>query len=139
MCGWSDDSEGVWFEPRDRRAAKSHPCGECGRTIRPGETYRRYAGRQEGEFWSALVCLQCGAAGEWVSRRCGYLMVGVLLDNVDEHSRADHEPDARVRCEFRRLERGMRAKWATRLGEGRMRPPGPPPEWMKKLEDEIHA
>lgn len=46
---------------REVTARTLHQCGECFRTIQPGERYQRAAGSWEGEFWSMTTCAHCAA------------------------------------------------------------------------------
>lgn len=46
---------------RNVRARKPHRCGECSRTIQPGETYQRAAGCWWGDFWHMVTCAHCAA------------------------------------------------------------------------------
>lgn len=46
---------------RSVTARKAHHCGECGRTIDPGETYQRAAGCWWGDFWHQRTCSHCAA------------------------------------------------------------------------------
>ena len=43
------------------RARKDHVCSDCGRTIGPGETYRRGAGFDDGTAWTWKDCAHCEA------------------------------------------------------------------------------
>ena len=47
------------FSETDRKARKEHICGECGRTIHPGETYHYESGIWEGEPKSHKTCADC--------------------------------------------------------------------------------
>lgn len=42
-------------------ARKAHRCGECFRTINPGERYQRAAGCWWGDFWHQETCAHCAA------------------------------------------------------------------------------
>jgi hypothetical protein len=42
-------------------ARKEHRCTLCGRTIRPGETYRRGVGLDDGRAWTFKECAHCRA------------------------------------------------------------------------------
>jgi hypothetical protein len=44
---------------RTQRARKPHQCEECQRTIEPGETYDRYAGTYEDQFFTFVSCAHC--------------------------------------------------------------------------------
>ena len=46
---------------RDRMliARKEHTCGECGRTIEPGETYETFSGKWNFTFSTHKTCIEC--------------------------------------------------------------------------------
>lgn len=46
------------------RARVPHRCDLCGRTIRPGETYRRCAVFDEGTAWTWRECAHCDSVRE---------------------------------------------------------------------------
>jgi len=55
---WADEV----LEPishRVIRARKSHVCGECGRTVAPGEEYERFVGVLDGTVTTHKTCLDC--------------------------------------------------------------------------------
>ena len=43
------------------RARTDHVCSDCGRTISPGETYRRSVGFNDGTAWTWKDCAHCEA------------------------------------------------------------------------------
>ena len=43
------------------RAKRDHECSDCGRTISPGETYRRGVGFDDGTAWTWKDCAHCEA------------------------------------------------------------------------------
>ena len=48
-----------------------HKCGECGKTIKPGEKYEYYKGRFDGEFHIHKTCIDCLSLrehffGDWI-------------------------------------------------------------------------
>lgn len=107
----------------DRRAAKPHKCGECGRDIAKGETYRYTTGLYDGHWTTNHVCQHCTVAAEWLRINCGgYLDFGVY-DDIHEH--AEEYPDLAV--PILRVCVGMRRKWKALRGDGLMRAPRLPP------------
>ena len=86
MCqiDWAD---GCWvsFGGADRRARKEHRCGDCGRVIQPGETYRVSKGLSDSYFMEFKECQQCQAASQWLIAVCrGYLFRGIG-EELQEH------------------------------------------------------
>ena len=49
----------TWFKNAHPRARTEHRCSDCGRTIRPGEVYRRGAGFDGGTAWTWKDCRHC--------------------------------------------------------------------------------
>lgn len=43
----------------ERKARKSHKCGECRRVINPGENYTYYVGKWDGEIGTHKMCSDC--------------------------------------------------------------------------------
>lgn len=69
MCLWVDEPSEV-LRCSQPIARKSHTCGECRRTIDPGEKYHYWACLEEGTFVEYKMCLHCRASivvGEQVS------------------------------------------------------------------------
>lgn len=59
MCRYIE-ADPPTFSSYDRlRARKPHECVECGATIRPGETYRRFKGMSDGYAFSDATCDTC--------------------------------------------------------------------------------
>lgn len=49
-------------------ARVEHRCDDCGRTIRPGETYRRAAGMDGSTAWTWKECAHCEVLVSWLYR-----------------------------------------------------------------------
>ena len=64
-----DDVEFAHVEMR--KAAKAHVCGECGRTIEPGETYEVVKLKSFGYFDTEKTCVDCLSLRETFF--CSYL------------------------------------------------------------------
>lgn len=58
MCFYSDGG-GEMFSNRVVVARKVHNCGECPTQIQPGEPYRKYVGKYEGDFFQFPWCARC--------------------------------------------------------------------------------
>ena len=62
QCDCSIDNEGERYEPGVdvmRKARREHTCGECGRTIKRGETYEHFRGLYDGCWDTHKTCLGC--------------------------------------------------------------------------------
>lgn len=55
---------------RNVTARTPHRCGECFRTIQPGEVYQRAAGRWWGDFWHMTTCAHCAHLRPLVREFC---------------------------------------------------------------------
>lgn len=78
MCElWQDTQYHSGFCSRKpvAKARKQHKCDECSRVIRPGESYFRFAGTWEGDFWSTRFCATCVKLIDWLQKR-GHSWVG---------------------------------------------------------------
>lgn len=96
-----------------RTARKEHRCGECRRTIDPGERYVVQTSLYEGSWWEGKVCAQCRAATEWLIIICrGYLCEDVL-DELSDHL---YEPPPISSVALGRLVVRMRHQWRRRDG-----------------------
>lgn len=69
------------FRDFDRTARKEHRCGECRRTIMPGEVYRVEEGQWHGNFDSHKTCLECVEIRD--SFFCNFIF-GNVLDDLRE-------------------------------------------------------
>lgn len=78
MCLYVDD-DGSWVEMKPARrvkARKQHTCGECHRTIEPGEQYETWTGIVEDEhFYTGKACAHCMATVD----------IGVALTGCPPH------------------------------------------------------
>jgi hypothetical protein len=57
--GYDCDGYAEFQETRWPKARKEHVCGECERKIIKGETYHRWSGKYDGEFFDDITCAQC--------------------------------------------------------------------------------
>lgn len=69
----------------DPTARKPHQCGECYRTINPGETYRRWRWLYDGRFVSVKQCAHCRAAGVWLDEVCRGYLIGSIAEELESH------------------------------------------------------
>ena len=128
MCMVDDNEKIQVLSHTKPRARKAHKCGECNRTIEPGETYERTAGVADGYFETYITCEQCVAVREWLAKVCSgwvYTMVG---EDLQEHFREGYG------IWLGRAAIGVRRKWRKRNGS-LMRPMAlpavlpTPPNW----------
>lgn len=112
MCSIDDAEYPDVISGGHRRARKLHTCGECRRSIEPGEIYHYSQGLTDGYWWSGKWCAHCEGAGQWLNRVCN----GWLLDNLLDEM-VDHFQEGYNSLEFGRLIVGMRRKWVNRAGE----------------------
>jgi hypothetical protein len=58
-CDVGADGEWQRFESGMKKAIKQHKCGECHRTIQPGEMYERAGGLSDGTWFHHKTCADC--------------------------------------------------------------------------------
>lgn len=87
MCAIDDAEPLEVSHQQQRRARKAWACGECRRTIQPGELYRYLTGRvySDNEWLEFRWCRHCHAAGEWMGEVCGGYPREMLLEELREH------------------------------------------------------
>lgn len=112
MC-MVDDSDGSALVLRERRprARTTHRCGECFRTILPGERYLAESFVSDGHFGSHKTCAHCEVAREWLWCECGGIVYGGISEDVSEHAAS-----GLYGFGVARLAAGMRHKWTRRNG-----------------------
>lgn len=91
-----------------RTARKAHRCSDCGREIRPGETYRRGVGF-DGTAWTWKDCAHC----EYVLREYDLAWDGEY--NADHFAEWASDGDFRTPQEARDMA-GYRKRWMTTQG-----------------------
>ena len=98
----------AWFTSHPT-ARKEHKCSDCGRTIRPGETYRRGVGFEAGEVYS-----------QWKDcRHCDFVLQAYDIAWDGEYSPDSfHEwaGDGFQDLAEARLQAGFRKRWTTAQG-----------------------
>lgn len=109
-----DDAERCDFETTEYpRARKAHNCEECGRTIQPGERYRRTIQKFEGTVSAWKTCAHCEAAASYLVEHCNGYLVGGVREDLEEHWTARVPED---RLFLGRAIVGMRRQWCRRDG-----------------------
>ena len=58
-CDWWEDSYWTFRKEYDRKARKEHECCECKRTIRKGEIYRIFTGKNDDKLDTYKTCADC--------------------------------------------------------------------------------
>lgn len=100
-CACLIDNEGEASDvsfTRMQMASKTHCCGECGREIRPGETYERVSGKWDCGFETYKTCADCLSVRDTYFCSYSYGCVWEDLENTVHDSRGN-VADARL-CEL---------------------------------------
>lgn len=87
MCAVDDAEPATVFEEWTRCARVAHVCGECARTIRPGEVYQVSSGLWDGRWSTFKTCAHCTVLGAWLGEICGGYPFGALTEELREHWR----------------------------------------------------
>jgi len=64
------------------KARKSYKCGECSKTIQPGEEYESYSGKSDRKFWIFRTCLTCVEIRDRFC--CGGYEFGAVMESIFE-------------------------------------------------------
>src|SRR5215472_16445516 len=75
------------YSTKDHTARKRHRCGECHRTIEPGERYRYTWLLYEGTPCQYKTCIHCQVGCEWLRINCGGWVFEEVGDELVEHAR----------------------------------------------------
>lgn len=73
------------YEEKQVTARKPHACGECQRTIEPGERYEQTSALGDGSWQRYRTCRHCLAARAWLSAVCNGWIFGFVLEELEEH------------------------------------------------------
>jgi hypothetical protein len=106
MCAIDDCEPATLWHETEPTARKPHICYECGRAIKPGESYHRVKCLSDGRWWNDCWCNHCDAAGEWLRTVCGGYPISMLHEELVEHWREGYASVA-----FGRLIVAMQRKW----------------------------
>lgn len=68
-----------------RKARIEHRCGDCLRSIEPGETYEYFTALYDGYWFEAKTCVHCIEARRWLLDVCGGWLYTEVLDELREH------------------------------------------------------
>ena len=85
MCMADDADRSTPLGELYPRARKAHQCGECFRTIEPGEKYIVHKTLFEGSVSSQKLCSHCDVAREWLGDNCGGWLYGGVWEDIDDH------------------------------------------------------
>lgn len=113
------------------KARKPHRCGECGRTIDRGETYRRDFCTYEGSGAAYKTCRHCEVGQRWLELNCGGWLFGGVGEDVREH--AAEYPS--IAPGLLRVANGIRRGWKRADGHG-LSPVPPLPHSIKSTMQE---
>lgn len=91
MCDYNPDVQGYIFEDKLVIAAKPYRCYECNRVIDVGQRFSKIAGRTEGYFFKAQVCMRCYKARKWLENMGHSWLIGdgEMLDQVRQCAEED--------------------------------------------------
>lgn len=78
-----DFYETAFFHRANRKARKLHCCYECQRDIQPGEHYEHISAKQDGDIWTAKLCLDCLSVRNTFFNGC--VLYGHIWDDFHEH------------------------------------------------------
>lgn len=112
MCMVGDDDSQV-SRSEIRKARKPHTCGECDRTIEPGEKYVNAAWLYDGSWSNDCMCWHCRESAQWLYHNCGGYVWNAVYDDIDEH--VSEYPE--LAFGLTRLKVGIRRKWRFRSGK----------------------
>ena len=73
------------------KARKEHKCMECGDTIKKGDKYEYYFGKDNGTIFIHKTCQICFNIREDLFK-CGYYF-GMLWENIEEHFGSDENDE----------------------------------------------
>lgn len=130
MCAIDDAEPWTVFTSTMRRAAKSHTCGECHRTIEPFERYEYAKGMIDKTWLVYRTCEHCIAARSWLLVWCRGWMYEYVLEELGEHWIEGYRSFMLGRFII-----GMRRKWVRR--DGSMMPVPAHAESYPEIEDAI--
>lgn len=113
-----DDADGRFEFHREHRrtARKAHRCGECFRTISPGEAYAYTCGLFDGRFDVYRQCAHCAAAASLLVQHCRGFLYGGVAEDLESHF-GQFVP---WRYQAGRYAASIRRKWRRFRGEGLM-------------------
>ncbi len=104
-----------------QRAAKVHPCAECGRAIAPGERYSKTFLVYDGHTSTYRCCLHCRVGQEWLEQQCDGFIFTQVFEDLQEHWTEGYKS-----LRMGRLLVGHKKQW--RRGDGTLLPvPALPP------------
>lgn len=134
MCRYDgyDDSPEVYRE-EVRTARKKHKCNECGRDIKPGETYENHFYVYDGDPGTVKICAHCRIAKTWIKVNCGGWVFEQVREEIEEH--AKEYP--RLALPLLRIAVGMKRRWRRFVGDTLMPIPRIPPGIEVEVIDDL--
>ena len=113
MCLVDDSESFTVSNTVDRKARRSHECGECRRVISPGETYSYTTGLYDGHWDDFKMCAHCWRVASWLDVTCNGWLFNAVQEDLEEHWRESWE----LRSHYLgRAILGMRGKWRRKDG-----------------------
>lgn len=85
MCMIDGADEWTVFRSETRRAAKSHKCYECGRSVESGESYEYATGLLDGRWLTMHTCAQCVELKRWLTTVCNGYLFGGVWEDIEQH------------------------------------------------------
>lgn len=118
MVDGAYDGPNEFSRTTQHTARKEHRCGECHRTIYPGERYTYASWKFDGDFSSAKMCRHCSVAADWLNENCGGFLISGIREDIQQHV-SDYRGDAACVPRLKRIDVGMRRKWKVGYGAKR--------------------
>ncbi len=103
-----------------QKARIAHKCKECGRQIRPGESYSTEAFVFERDFNLHKTCAHCLVVRDWLQAECGGYLYGAVEEDIREHAYEGYG------MAVKRLAVGMGRNWQRKDGSLYPVPKTPP-------------
>lgn len=115
MCMIDDIDRAELWQESTAKARKQHVCGECGRFIKPGETYHKVWGVGDGDAFSGKWCEHCNVAKDWLWENCSGSILGQVIEDCREHV---HEYKRHADCipALARICAGASRHWTVKYG-----------------------
>jgi hypothetical protein len=111
MCMADDADRSTPLGELYPRARKPHRCGECFRTIEPGERYTIHKTLFDGRVDVYKLCAHCDVARAWLGDNCGGWLYGGVWEDIDEHVEEYRSVYPKVALALKRLSVHAEHNW----------------------------